>query len=438
MYIDPLQGRVKSYELVREVRLHLETGSIVNPDTGRTTPQQMSFTLPPAGQPVDTVTLMRIAEEQRVRCAVVPNATDSPLCRLLNDPMPPREKWFCDPRTGAPMEPDLDRVCIYNIQSNNVWCSLPIEAAVRVGFTHRGLDALYHLERTKKLFADAGTVEGAYMNTRTTPPDGMDIQEEPLPRAANYANAFFTATMANVTEGNMFNCIVDIPGQVCGAAGLPGFSGPPEPEPSLIAAVLTQRGKTIDDREAYDEFCQEWLRKWEAQQQGKPRITHYHAVPVNHVLAWGLRDAVYAEQHGVRAHHFGYKPTPGNSAGLDPKRPVLLYFLVDNITMTRVADSFKRAWLGKVDERPLSSLHWDFVPHLDRARYPNLPADATVAQGVARIRHAITYMVSPKMTPAQIASVAPVLDPHFPPCTNWLPADPYLQQQMQEEAAKQD
>lgn len=389
--IDPAQGRPRSFELMARPRpLGVEVGSTVDADNPQP-PRVFSFAdqsnEPPA----------QVGERLKVRLPIAE-------ARLLGNPLPPRSQWFCNPGTGEPMEPDLERACVYGVQTRHVWCSLTCQAALRLGFVHSGLDQLYGLDRQQQLYADAGAVRGAYMYVSATPPQGADVQEEAQPRVRNYANSYFTATMALVSERNLMNGIVEVPGPVCKAARLPRFVVPP-PSEELLEHLMAERQCT---REA---VMAEWNAK--AAEAGGP--THAYAVPVDHVLAWGLRDPMYAKLHmnGAPVETYRFRPPPNNPAGLDPRVDIILYYLVDNQTFEALLADFRRAWLGRVDVRPLNSLYWDVIPILRQGQ--------TTAEGVLMARSFIHYMLPPKLTPDQEAEIMPALDPAFPSCSAWVP-----------------
>ena len=397
MHIDPFQGRPETWRLMTEHTLHVEIGSVV--------PNPFVFHFDPAAD----------AEQQAMRCPLEPQ---SEVSRMLNDPMPPQKSWFRHPKSGEPMEPDLERACIYHIVTKHVWCSLRCRAALRVGFTHRGLNELYHLEDQRQLFSDAGAVRDGYMLVSQTPERGMDVHHEAQARAQNYCNDYFTATMALVTERNLLNCVVTVPGTVGRAARLPGFEPVPPPHEQLLVHLVgmeREKDPAADDQTLLNRVRAEWERKAEESRTLRPQ--HYMAVPINHVLAWGLRDPGYVEMHlgGARVESFRYRPPPGNAAGLDPNQPIVLYYLVNNITFDAMVEDFKSAWLGRVDERPLRSLYWDVVPVCQPTETPE------ECTGVMCARSHITYQVPPKLTPEQQDQLMPALHPRFPPCTQWRP-----------------
>lgn len=395
--IDPYQSRVPSYALMRQHTWQVEVGSVAN------NMRVFKFQVPDENEPPHLY-----SERNAIR---FPSDT----FRALNAPMPPKDKWFCNPATGEPMEPDLDHVAIFHITTRHVWASMKDFAMpVRVGFVHQGLDRLYGVTKLQESYAKAGVVQGAYGILHSTPKEGLDVDIVAMPMARNFANYHFTSTMALVNERNLMNCILTIPGDVCARAGFAEFLPPPDPREDLIEHVMRERGCT---REA---FLEEWRTKMNEARAGEVRPTHYVAVPDGHVLSWGLRDVRYAVLHlgGAPVESFRFTPSAGNGRGYTPGVPVTLYYMINNLTFDAMVKDFTKSWLGRVDIRPLKSLYWDFLPMVNPK---DLPPGTQQVEGVCMARSNVTYMIPPKLTQEQIDGLVPILDPSFPSSSQWLP-----------------
>lgn len=399
--IDVTQGRVPTCVLLREHTIRVEVGSVITQKDQ--SPQILSFPVPNVNSPP-----AQVAEQLKKRCHFHPSSVDF---RVLNNPMPPQQDWFRNPNNGEPMEPDLDKVCIYHIATLHNWCSMRhFSAALRVGFTHQGLDRLYGLSKDQELFGVGGALPGAYALLTNTPPTGKDVDQVAMPISRNYANHHFISSMALVNETNLLNCIITIPTQVCEEVGFAEF----RPDEKHVERIMEDRKCTRE------QYLAEWRINVQELQKEKVLPTHYVAIPDGHVLSWGLRDGTYAMMHLNNAHVevFRYIPSPNNGRGLQPGVPVSLYYMINNLTFDAMVIDFRKAWFQRVDMRPLRSLYWDILPIIDPR---DVPEGTTHLEGLIMARSQITYLVPPKLTQEQINGLVPVLDPTFPECTQWLP-----------------
>ena len=401
MQINPMQGMAESWRVMTEHTAVVEVGSVPKPSHG----ERHVFQFDPANTD---------HESQAVHCML----GDSSLVRILTDVVPTsRDTWFKHPRSGEPMEPDPERACIYEIVTRHMWSSVRCPIALRVGFQHSGLNALYGLDEQSKLVEDSGGLRNCYTTVSQTPEAGIDVHEEAHARAQNFANAHFTSTMALVTEDNLLNCTVIVPDTICRAAKFPEFA-PVDPPHAQLEEFLMKKHQEQNPDASQDQLraavMEEWQRK--AYESRDIHPTHYVAVPINHVLAWGLRDLGFIELRlHAYVHAFKYKPG-ANPYGIDPRRPIVLYYMVNNVTFDALVDDFKRSWLGRVDERPLRSLSWDLVPVIERDKYTR-----DQCRGVMTARSHITYMMPPRLTPQQQQQIMPALHPDFPSFRLWQP-----------------
>lgn len=370
--INPRQGRTEAWTLMGAPRtLGVEVGSVNN--GGGEEIKTFRFRL--SSEQADS-------EAQKVVCQLVP----SPLCRFLGPP-----------------KGDLQHICLFNVITRGVWCNLPIEMAARFPFYPIGDGG--QREALDKLMGEAGAVAGAYMRFASTAKDGADVETIPVREEIDHGflNRFAAATLALVTDRNLRNGIMPIPYDVCVAAGLPVFRGPPPP-PSQ-----------------FEGDAQTWNEHWLRVTEGQHRIQCFYALPVNHVLAWALRDEEYAARKRLPSLRFQFVPPAHAGMGADP---VLLYYLVADLHMQQMEEEFRRVWMGKVDMRPLSALSWELIPNCNGAHYPAIPKDTEAIVGVAMLRSYLTYLApEPGLTEDAIAELIPTLCPGFPEPSAWIPYD---------------
>lgn len=369
--INPRQGRRETWSLMSELQtLGVEVGSVMHAPSTPIRTFQFHLDQKP--------------EEQAVRC---PLAGDTPLCRFLNQP-----------------KGDTEHMALINVTTRGVWGNLPINMAVRFPFYHVAeggkraeLDRLMH---------EAGAISGAYMDFAATPKDGRDVLHVPLQEQPGYGflNRQAVATLALVNEDNLRNGIIPIPYEVCVAARLPVFRGPPPP-PSHM-----------------EDKVEIWNEHWLKANADKHRIQMFYAVPINHVLSWAMRNEAYATKKRLPFLRFQFVPPPHAGMGKDP---VLLYFLVADFHMDGLINEFRSVWLNKIDMRPLQSLSFDLIPETNRALYPQIAKETELVAGVCMVRSYLTYMTpEPGLTPQMLAELIPTLSGGFPEPGAWVPYDP--------------
>lgn len=383
--IDPRQGRTEAWTLmsrpggvgVEPRTLALEVGSVLKEGSE---------------QNIETFRfqLNGDARQQVVRCPLV---SESPRCRFMTKP--------------ASMG-DTQHVCLLNVVTRNIWSSMPIRMVARFPFYPVGDGG--KREALDRLEAEAGAVPGAYLEFGNTPKQGQDVERLPVEERLDHGflNRFFVASMALVTEGNLRNGVVPIPRAVCLDVGLPVFKGPPPP-PS-----------------GYDGDPQTWNEHWLKANAGEHHIQMFYALPVNHVLAWGLRSEAFAAKRKLPSLRFQFVPPP--HAGMGDK-PLLLYYLVADLHFEGLVREVQRVWMGKVDMRPLSALSFELYPMCNKRDYPDLPQHVEVVGGVVALRSYLTYLApEPGAVNDQIiAQLIPTLCPGFPEPDGW---EPYSQEEL--------
>lgn len=402
--IDPLQGRMETWRLMSpEMTTLVEVGSIVNAE--KPVPN-MSFELRNA----DQVAPRHGDESQRVQCLLAPN---SDTCKWFRSPVPPQG--------GGGGGYDMDRVCIYGVQSIHTWSNLPITVDVRLNWLHSGLQRMYGYDRIARAYAIAGGgTLGANMEVSATAREGHDVRVFHLNMSsAGYLNGEFVATNALVNDSNLKNGIIELPADVCDASHLPVYRGPP-PCPSYLIPKS-------EDKEEADRLRvlteNKWKNDFEQQiKDGKMRPTRtFYAIPVNHVLAWPLRDPSYLSQYKMHVETLQFRPPADNSLGLSAEQPILLYFLLADGYMPDLIRYYRETIMCGVDMRPLHHAGFEFVPRTERTQYGNdIPEHVKRVQGVISVRAYLTYRVPPKLTPEEQAQLIPTLSPGFPSCSQWV------------------
>jgi hypothetical protein len=234
---------------------------------------------------------------------------------------------------------------------------------------------------------------------------GADMDAAPLrEQSFAYQNPHFVRTMALVTDTNLMNGILRIPFEVCVAARLPVWKGPPEPDANMLAKLLKGMDIGAGTPEAAA-VVHQWQEECMADYKDAARSTFFYAVPINHVLAWGYHSEEYRAQQGHRVEEFRFTP-PSLSKDADG---ILLYYLVPDGFFEPMVRSFHARWMGKVDVRPLASIGFEFGGGGGKA------TGFTVA-----MRAYLKFFSVPRgLPPATVAKLAPTLDPDFPPCHMW-------------------
>ena len=404
--IDPFPGRTHAWQVMRSVTLGIEVGSVSD------SPHAFRFEL----EPEDS------AEQQVYSCKFDKNL---PWCRFLDSPIP--KDPFKNPVTDQPIPVDLDKVCVYNFVTRHVLSNMDIHVEGRLNFYHKGVNEIMELEANDNLIANGGGIKGSFISIAATGREGEDVEVAPIPRHGFMCtNEHFTATMAMINDKNLMHGIVEIPPAVCQAAKLRIWTGPPEPPEAFLASALEQMtmkeghvNKVLSEQEqssARSYFANKFKENYMQSLGDRKTITHYYAIPIAHVLAWPFHSEEYANEHGYEYEQFRFIPPP--ESGL-PQEPVISYFLVGNVYFDAMLAEFKRAWMNKVDMRPLSSMAYEFLPRLGRSRYPTIKHEATAVQGFVAARSYMTYMVPPKMMQATIDNLAPTLAPGFPSSYDW-------------------
>ncbi len=408
--IEPFKGRINAWEVMRSVTVGLEVGSVVHHPNEQ--PHAFQFMLDPEDS----------GESQKVTCHFDRNLA---WCRFLDSPIP--KDPFRNPRTDQPMPVDLDKVCVYNFVTRHVLSNLDINVAGRLNFYHKGVDELQELEKKDELIAQAGGIKGAFISIPRTGREGQDVEVVPIAKHGFMCtNEHFTATMALINQRNLKHGVIEIPAWVCQAAKLRVWSGPPEPGEAFLSSALENltmkdgHVKTVlseqQTAEARKFFTLKFKENFVKSIGDRPLITHYYAIPINHVLAWPLHSEEYAQEHGYECEQFRFMPPP--NSGL-PNEPIVLYYLVGNPYFERMVTEFERVWMNKVDMRPLNSMAYEFVPQLGRSKYPHISPDTTGVQGFLAVRSYMTYMVPPKMMQETVDNLAPTLALGFPSCYEW-------------------
>ncbi|MBX9636413.1 MAG: hypothetical protein K2Q45_02540 [Nitrosomonas sp.] len=289
--IDPHKGRIHAHSLMKEVVLGFEVVADFNGSSAN-----------------DVIT--------------VPFTS-----KMLNSDQPVEKVSI----NGTALAGDLQHACVYHIICRHVAIRhLSGAAAVRLNFYHKGVNKVQKAQKIDELVESAKGIKGAFMAIypHTADENGRSIESVPLHQSP-CCNEWFNRTMALVNERNMLNDIIEIPYEVCLAAGLP--------------VVLNN----LPQSDFMNKFMQQVAEN--ATADGKEAIRTFYAIPGNHVLSWPLQSNDFAARCEFRARRFDVN---GKT----------LFHLVSKPDFDRMVYSFKRTMLDKVDMRPLSSMAMEFVP----------------------------------------------------------------------------
>lgn len=327
---------------------------------------------------------------------------------------------FQHPKTGEPMESNLNEVSIYQVACRAYSSTMPIPVAVRQTWDHASMRILEGTDVTDEMFAAADAIKGAFVVLDPTK-DGTEeaLQSFPLPELSHgYQNSPFAKTYAYLNKKNLWNGIIEIPSEVCEEARLPIWKGPPEAPEDLVLKQF--RALKIEDpssekaisvrKEVSAQFGEQFMEQFSEDKSAKP-ITHYFAVPANHVLAWGYLSDEYRNQQGHRAYRFSYRTDSKSD-------PVLMYFLLPNPLFEHVMEEAIETLLDKVDKRPLNSVGMEFLPRINPS-YPLDGQETQRASGKVTLRTYYSYLSGPSLGQATIDALAPTMAPDFFSCHTW-------------------
>lgn len=285
-------------------------------------------------------------------------------------------------------------VQICNVTVTHQRQNMGIPIAVRLNWDNEHMAAMQGTRDTDDAFSAAGGIRGEFARFLPTGERGEDRKDVPLPDTMfGPQSKPFIRTMSLITEQNLRNGIVEIPHQVCAEANLPVWTGDlKDPDDAFVEQMMKR--DNIDSANKVD-----WIRTFKAQQletinKDAEKITHWYAIPFNHVLSWGLHSDEFAKSRRftrlIMSRHSGP-----------------MYFLVPNDAFRCIWTEFCSTWLGKVDSRPLRACAFQFLPHL---RGQN-------CTGLIEMRAWVSYFVAPDNV--DIQKLAPVLAPDFPPVHLW-------------------
>lgn len=382
-------------------------------------------------------------ESQVIKLPVVNNPSRG--TRFLDSAAPAAANRFLHPVSKQPIPLDFERVCTYSIVTRHLASSVQWPVAVRLNFYHTGKELLEHRAEHDAMMEAGGAVRAAFVTLSPTSAVGQDVEVAAMPREPfAYRNEFFTSTMALVNSSNLQNGVVTIPFDICIKAGLPVFQGTISTMAAAAAATTCSATPMVgdaDDEDADDDLAnslmsmsisetEQKLMETAKKRELKP-ITSWRAIPINHVLAWGMQSDEFARDRGLRVYSFYFTPPPELSVsspeeGKPQKKPddILLYYLIDDIAYYQLLDYFAAAWMNKVDVRPLESIAFEMLP----LQAPSRGRGPEQVSGAVTVRSSITYYVPPKLSAAQIANLAPALCADFPTCHEWNPWKmPYLE-----------
>lgn len=406
--IDPFKNRVHAHTIPRKTAL------------------QLNFKTPPGTK----------WSEPQIACVVSTAALAKG-----KSPQPPEP--FVHPKLQVPMPHDMNAVCVYNVtcrhyemtsniqdllQQSNSNSTKEDQArleeeqekhklvyGIRLNFLNDHMAVLQQTEEMRKMHAAAGAIKGAFAYFTPTPVGGKDINEIPMPELPfGYQNEQFTKTFMLIDESNFTNGVIPIPHQVCLAAGLPVWRGePPDPDDRMLESMLksmkitNEKERETKRQELITKFKEDFLESF----KNDKKSTFFYAVPRRHVLAWGYHSETFMAQIDFKVEQFRFMhPTK--------KRSKLLYYLVPNAAFEDSIVHFKKAFLNKVDKKPLSSLGFEFVP-VQTIKPEELKVDPSTVDVSIQLKAFFTYYSVPSLNADTIKHLAPTLCKDFPLCHNW-------------------
>ena len=407
--INPFGTKIEAWELMKPVALAVETGTVMSEvGSGSAAPYL----------PIKVIFHGVSPEDQKTVCHF---NNDRVRCKFLNDPQPLEP--FIHPGTGKPMTHDLSRVGLYSVISRNVASTLPVNMATRLNFIPIGLDCNEEAKTIDAIFEAGGAVRGAFASYgATADPKGITVEKVGISdTASTVVNELFYSTMALVNDSNLMNGIIHLPRDVCLAAKLPVFTGV-APVPSEDFLVNALQGMQLEDTaDARDGITKKVQGQWASLVADKKKVSHFVAIPINHVLAWPLRSEDYLAQMDMRIEQLRTK-VPADP-GKPENEPIVLYYLVRNVDFESMVAEFRATWYGKVDLRPLDSIALEIIPELDEGRYPHIPDHLKEIPGIFNVRTYLKFVAPPMLNPERaantIANLAPTLMPGFPECRLW-------------------
>lgn len=362
-------------------------------DIPRKTPLQVVFSTPPGTK----------LDQPVVSC----NISASTLGKVKS-PQPPDP--FINPKSQTPMQHDLNAVCVYNVTCRHYKLESKEENivyAVRLNFVNQYVADLEETHKMRKMQAATGVVEGAfaYLTPTSQNGGGKDINEIPMPELGfGYQNEQFTKTFMLVDETNFMNGVIEIPHDVCVEAGLPVWRGyAPDPDEKMLSSILSSLKITDQEKQAKrEEIIKDYKANFLESFKDDKKSTFFYAVPRRHVLAWAYASESFMAQLEFKVEQFRFiHPTK--------KRSKLLYYLVPNAPFEDSIPHFKKAFLNKIDKKPLTSLGVEFVPI---EHYSS--SDVSI-----QLKAFFTFYSAPTLNAETIRHLAPVLCKDFPLCHNW-------------------
>lgn len=317
---------------------------------------------------------------------------------------------FVHPRTNTPLECDLTKVGIYQVACRAYSNSMSIPLAVAQNWQHESMAKLQGLSITEDMIEAAGGIRGAFVALDPTT-DGKEepLKSFPLPSIqGGYQNAGFVKTMMYLNETNLRNGLVQIPRAICQKAGLKVATKEIEiPEELLMQQLKSLKLEGDAEKEASVELQRQYRDQFEDlfnSENSKP-IDSYYALPANHVLATAYASEAYRLSKGHHVFRFTYKRKVNSD-------PILLYYLVPDVTMNQLIEEATEIWLGKVDTRDIASVGMKFQP-LPRPKFPYPTEPGVLVHGTCMLRTYYSYVAGPALNKGTIDSLAPIRSPDF-------------------------
>lgn len=310
---------------------------------------------------------------------------------------------FRSPVNGKPLAANLNCLYINSYICRHVEHSnLQGPMGIRLAKQPQVLNKIQMGDETDHSIKAAGGVPGVFLCVQPSTPSPFDPAIGPI-LDSPVNNLFNNMTFPPINERNILNGLVQVPFDVCKAAGLPVSLEPPKPNEAFLKSI-----KDLQSREQAIRSFQEQIHA-SALKEGKQLNTHFIAIPFGHVLTWILRSEEAAAAKGIKMYYFKVKNRQ--------EQKNILFYLVSNNDFERMLASFKHSFFDKMEARSLNDLQLECVPLL-----PFASAEGSKLL----VRSYISYTAPPlnekgePLSQMTIDNLAPTLPPSIPSPDNWL------------------
>ena len=208
-----------------------------------------------------------------------------------------------------------------------------------------------------------------------------------------------TTTLLN--EQNIWNGLILLPADTCIKAGLRiranaddrAIDVDEEDIGQMLAALNLEPG-TDEASAAAKQYIDGAQEKFDHASSGADQVKGYYFVPADHVLAW--------------PHRSELADTSILAVSAPNKRGIIGY-IIDDVRVKSGIEGVCKAWLGKQDPRPRTSVGLEIIPIV---KVDGMPYSIDCV-----INGSLRYFKGPK--DVDLRMVAPALSPDFPSVDKW-------------------